>query len=219
MKLIKSTTTSRNAPRGSAARPLLAPANVRLGTDAPFVPGRLWTDDELLELGSDTDTKYELWNGRIIGMPPAGLKHGAVIARLMVAIGSHAYEHRLGEVFDGQTGFRLSIDHCFEPDISFISRERMKLVAPLSEKLFHGSPNLAVEVLSPSDSITKTERKMKLYLVHGSHLAWMIDPKTKTARIYRPNGESELLRGDQMLVGNSVLSGFRISLGRLFAEI
>jgi Uma2 family endonuclease len=202
---------------------LLSSRRVAMPTRLPvcsFTPrGGLWTDDELLNLGANTDTKYELWDGKVIAMPPAGLLHGAIISRLLAAVGNHVYEHKLGEIFDGQTGFRLSTDHCFEPDISFVSRERLKLILPDQEKLFHGAPDLAVEVLSPSDSITKTERKIALYLAHGSRLAWMLDPKTKTARVYRATGENERLRADRYLTGNSVLPGFRISLSRLFEPI
>ena len=91
--------------------------------------GGVWTDDELLKLGTD-DIKYELWDGKIIAMPPAGLIHGAIISRLLAAVANHVYQHKLGEVFEGQTGFRLSVDHCFEPDISFVSRELRRLSPP-----------------------------------------------------------------------------------------
>jgi len=178
--------------------------------------GGLWTDDQLLALG---DKKYELWDGKIIAMPPAGLRHGAIVSRLLAAVAVHVYQHRFGEVFDGQTGFRLSVENCFEADISFISRRRLKLIKSDIEKLYHGAPDLAVEVLSPSDSVTRAERKLQLCLAHGSLLAWMIAPKTQTIRVYRANGETELLRGERMLTGNSVLPGFRISLTRLFEPI
>jgi Uma2 family endonuclease len=198
--------------RGSRAR--FAPANILLGPR-----GELWTDHELLALGKDTDTKYELWNGKIISMPPAGIKHGIVIARLMAYLGIHVQQHKFGELLDGQTGFRLSVDECFAPDISFVSRERLKLIQPIGEKLFHGAPDLAVEVLSPGDSIGKTERKIALYLNYGSRLAWLIDPRNKTARIYRPGEDVELLQGERWLTGNSVVPNFRLSLSKLFEGI
>lgn len=181
--------------------------------------GEIWTDDELLALAVNTDVKYELWNGKIIAMPPAGLKHGVVITRLTAYLGIYVLQHKLGELADGQSGFRLSVEDCFEPDIAFISRERLKLLQPMSEKIFHGLPDLAVEVLSPSDSITKTERKMLLYLTYGSRLGWMVDSKNKTARVYRPGQSFELLRGDRMLTGNSIVPGFRLSLAKLFEGI
>ena len=152
-------------------------------------------------------------------MPPAGFRHGAVIARLLNAVATHVYQHKLGEVFDGQTGFRLSVKHCFAPDIAFVRKDRLKLIAPAADQLLHGAPDFAVEVLSPSDSITKTERKIALLLAHGTDLAWLIDPAGRTARVYRPSIPFELLRTERALTGNSVLPGFRLPLSRLFEEI
>src|ERR1041385_5552211 len=134
----------------------------------------IWTDDELMALDSKDGRKHELWHGRIVTMSPAGAGHGDIIVRLTAAVATHVYEHRLGLVYDGQTGFRLSVDFCFCPDLSFVSHERAKLILPVKEKLFHGAPDLAVEVLSPSDSITKTEEKLSLYLSHGSRLGWAV---------------------------------------------
>ena len=194
--------STRSRPRGGSLKPR----------------GGVWTDDELLQLGANTDTKYELWDGKVIAMPPAGAEHGHIIMSLGAALVAHVQKHKLGRVYDGQTGFRLGLDFCFEPDLAFVSTARHKLILPDKDKLFHAAPDLAVEVLSPSDSITKTEEKLGLYLSHGARLAWMIDPKTKTARIYRSSGETELLRRDRILTGNSVLPGFRISLRRLFED-
>ena len=157
----------------------------------------IWTDAELLALG-ESSIKYELWDGKIIAMPPAKPLHGIIITRLTCQLGVHVGAKNLGHLLDGQTGFRLSIEHCFEPDIAYVSHRRMKTILPHGDLngIFHGAPDLAVEVLSPSDSITKTERKLQLYLAHGSYLAWMVDPKHKSVRVYRKPGEFELLRGD-----------------------
>ena len=181
----------------------------------------IWTDRELLALGADTDVKYELWDGKIIAMPPAKPLHGMIIAHLTYLLGAHVFENKLGRLFDGQTGFRLSLEHCYEPDISFVSHRRSKVILPHGDLsgLFHGAPDLEVEVLSPSDSITRTERKINHYLEYGSHLVWMVDPKSKTVRVYRPDGSMELLRGDRFVTGNSVLPGFKVSLAKIFEGI
>jgi Uma2 family endonuclease len=182
--------------------------------------GPFWTDAELLALSANSDVKYELWNSKIIPMSPAGPKHGAIIARLSYHLGAHIYENKLGEIFDGQTGFRLGLEHCFQPDISFVSHERLKLILPHGfDGMFHAAPDLAVEVLSPSDSVTKTEKKMQLYLAHGARLGWMFDIKNKTARVYKLGQPFELLRGDKFLNGNSVLPGFRIFMAKIFDSI
>ena len=178
---------------------------------------KLWTDDQLLALHAD-GRKHELWFGKIITMPPAGAEHGEVIARLSAAVVTHVYDNKLGRVYDGQTGFRLSTDLCFEPDISFVSKDRVKLILPVKEKLFHGAPDLAVEVLSPSDSITKTEEKITLYLTHGARLAWMVDVRHRSVRVYRGPEKFELLGAGRFLTGNSVLPGFRYAVARLFEE-
>ncbi len=85
--------------------------------------------------------------------------------------------------------------------------------------MFHAAPDLAVEVLSPSDSITKTERRKPIYLSFGSRLALLVDPKNKTVRVYRPGESFELLRGDGFLSGNSVLPGFRVSPAKIFEGV
>lgn len=151
-------------------------------------------------------------------MSPAGAGHGDVTARLTTALGGFVYRRRLGLIYDGQTGFRLSIDFCFCPDLSFVSHERLKLILPVKEKLFHGAPDLAVEVLSPSDSITKTEEKLNRLLAHGTRLAWLVDIHHQFVRVYREPGKFEMLRSGRWLTGNSVLPGFRLSIRRLFRD-
>ena len=182
-----------------------------------FSADKLWTDNQLMALGQD-GRKHELWLGKVVTMPPGGAEHGHIIIRLGAALVTYAQKHKSGRVYDGQTGFRLGVDFCFEPDLAFVTTARIKLILPDKVKLFHGAPDLAVEVLSLSDSITKTEEKLGIFLAHGTRLAWMLDPKTKSVRVYRQNGGHEALRGERVLTGNSVLPGFRISLGRLFED-
>ena len=178
---------------------------------------RIWSDDELMRLHGD-GLRHELWNGRIITLSPAGGGHGFILMRLGAALTNHVERHRLGAMFEGQTGFRLSVDFCFSPDLSFVSRRRLKLLMPDADKLLHGAPDLAVEVLSPSDSITKTEAKLQRLMAHGTRLAWLVDPRHFSVRVYREPDKFDLLRSGQFLTGNSVLPGFRYSVARLFQD-
>ncbi len=181
-------------------------------------PGEIWTDDELIALNAD-GLKHELWNGKVVTMCPAGYEHGDVITVISHALASVVYENKLGRVYDGQTGFRIRLDTCYCPDVSFVSKQRFKLITLAKGKLFYGTPDLAVEVLSPSDSITQTEEKVKGYLTHGTRLVWMVDPKHESVRVYRPYEPFELLRGNRILTGNSVVPGFRLSLAKIFEAI
>jgi Uma2 family endonuclease len=176
---------------------------------------KLWTDDELLALSAPDGRKRELWFGRVITMSPAGPEPGDVIMRLAGSLTAHVYTHKSGRLYDGQTGYRLSLDLCFAPDLSFVSNERLKVIRPFKEKLFRGAPDLAIEVLSPSDSITKTEEKITHYLVHGARLAWMVDLRHRSVRVYREPNKFELLRPGRFLSGNSVLPGFRCAVAKL----
>ncbi len=178
---------------------------------------KIWSDDELLELHSQ-GRRCELWRGKVVTMSPAGANHGDITMRLSSAIAHHVYAHNLGLVYEGQTGFRINVDYCYSPDISYVSHERRKLILPLADKLFQGAPDLAVKVLSPSDSITKTEEKLARLLTHGTRLAWMVDHRHFSVRVYRQPDEFELLRPGRYLTGNSVLPGFRFPVARLFQD-
>lgn len=178
---------------------------------------KIWSDNALMRLHSD-GLRHELWNGKVVTMSPAGGGHGNIIMRLGGALNNHVERHRLGAMFDGQTGFRLSVDFCFSPDLSFVSRKRLKLLLPDAAKLVHGAPDFAVEVLSPADSITKTEGKLQRLMAHGTKLAWLVDPRHFSVRVYREPDHFELLRSGRYPSGNSVLPGFRFPVARLFQD-
>jgi Uma2 family endonuclease len=188
-------------------------ANVKMLTHE-----KIWTDDALLAL-DQAGRRHELWRGKVVAMTPGGAEHSGMALELATALNQHVHQHRLGRVFESQAGFRLSIRDCLSPDISFVSHARLKIILPDRKKFFHGAPDLAVEVLSPSDSITRTEEKIALYLAHGTRLVWLVNPAQRWVRVYREPGIFELLKPGRYLTGNSVVPGFRFSLGRLFEEI
>lgn len=177
---------------------------------------RLWSDDELMALDHD-GVRHELWFGKVSTMPPCGGEHSGTSLELSRVVANHVVRRRLGRVFEGQAGFRLRVDLCLSPDMAFVSRARLKFLLPDRRRLFRGAPDLVAEVLSPSDSITKTEEKLFHFLVHGSRLAWMVDPARRWIRVYREPGRFEMLRPGQHLTGNGVLPGFRHPVARLFA--
>ena len=180
--------------------------------------GEYWTDSELLALGESSDIKYELCDGEIIAIPPAKPRHGMVISQLIYLLGCHVYEHKLGKIFEGQTGFRLSFEHCYEPDVSFVSNDRMKLILTDEglDGLFHAAPDLAVEVRSPSDGRTTLLQKAREYLRHGSRLVWIIDPDAQDVVDLRSGEPPRTLRLGDELDGGDVVPGFRFPVSRLF---
>jgi Uma2 family endonuclease len=179
---------------------------------------KIWTDDALLALDHEGQ-RHELWSGKVVAMTPGGAEHSGMAMELSTAMNLFVRQHRLGRVFEGQAGFRLGVRECLSPDISFVSTARLKVILPDRRKYFQGAPDLAVEVLSPSDSITRTEEKIAIYLTHGTRLVWLINPAQRWVRVYREPGAFELLKSGRYLTGDAVLPGFRMALSRLFEEI
>ncbi len=180
-------------------------------------PRKLWTDDELLALPGDGHD-FELIDGVLHDMSPGGPRHGAVIVRLSAILFQHVERGKLGIVYDGQTGYRLDLDNCISPDVSFVSKERIATLAPDPDKFLMGAPDFAVEVLSPSDSWRQVERKIELFLRFGTRLAWIIDPKRSRARVYSSMGECREFTGEFELTGEPVLPGFKISSAEIFGR-
>jgi Uma2 family endonuclease len=178
---------------------------------------KIWTDDELVALPRDGH-KRELFNGRII-MSPAGWNHGKISLRIAGKLESFVRRKKLGVVFDSSTGFRLSPDNCLSPDAAFYSTERLARMRPLPAVFLREAPDLVVEVLSPRDSLKQMGAKMEKYFERGCRMAWVSDPKNKTAIVYRSAVPDRLLAVEESLDGAEVLPGFRASLAAIFADI
>jgi Uma2 family endonuclease len=105
------------------------------------------------------------------------------------------------------------------PDVSFISWDRYPGDEVPKEGISSFVPNLAVEVLSPGNTKAEIDRKLRDYFVAGVELAWVIDPKTQTAKSYTSPGEVVQVGKTGSLDGGSVLPGFRLPLKQLFASL
>ena len=137
----------------------------------------------------------------------------------MVALYRFAGKHRLGQVCSGHAGFRLSPLICYAPDVAFVARARLRSLLPNPEKFLQGAPDLAVEILSPGDSLRRTERKLADYFLHGTTAAWLIIPRRRQVRTYQAANEHVTLAGDDArLTGGTLLPGFEYPLAALFVD-
>jgi Uma2 family endonuclease len=174
---------------------------------------KTWTDEELMALPDDG--KYELVDGELIHVSPAGARHGDIVAELLVRVRVFAKQHKLGHVFDGQTGFRLPAGNLRSPDVSFVEAARLPEGIPAG--FLHLPPDLAVEVLSPTDRAGDLAQKVGEYLGVGVRLVWVIDPEKGTAVAYEPGGTPYTVRKGDALQGRDVLPGFTCPLLDLLA--
>jgi Uma2 family endonuclease len=105
------------------------------------------------------------------------------------------------------------------PEVSFISWDRFPNRRLPDEPIPDLAPDLAVEVLSPSNTREEMRRKLHDYFTAGSRLVWFVDPAARTVTVYTSPDQSMVLRPDQTLDGGPVLPGFSLPLSQLFAEL
>jgi Uma2 family endonuclease len=179
------------------------------------------TADELLTLPSfvnGSDHRYELIKGVLKVMSPTKPLHGVICARLAARLVSFVEEHDLGEVFGAETGFLIEVDPdtVVGADAAFVSHERLATVETF-EKFFPFAPDLAIEVLSPSNTVQETDEKINFYFAGGSRAVWVFNPKRRTVAVYRSPFDVRILSEQETLEGGEVLPQFKLDLAKLFA--
>jgi Uma2 family endonuclease len=174
----------------------------------------LLTIEDLLRLPDDGQF-HELDEGRLVCMPPAAFVSSQVALLLVIRLGSYVLQHGLGILAGADGGVVLgrNPDTVRAPDISFIRAER---VVDTGRGYFEGAPDLAVEVLSPSDRYSAVSRKVSQYLAAGTRLVWVVDPFNRTVAVYRPGREVIELPEDGTLDGEDVVPGFRLALTEIW---
>ena len=178
----------------------------------------LMSAEELMNLPDD-DLRHELINGELITMPLPKAPHGRAATRLGGPLLQFVGDHDLGEVCIGDVGYQLTWnpDTALGPDISFISKQRLKEMGEV-EGYWQGPPDLAVEVLSPIDRRDKVNKKISLWLRSGTKQVWTVDPKHRRVTIYRSESDTTTFSGSDYLESQDLLPGFRISLDKIFGS-
>ena len=178
------------------------------------------TAQDLLRLGGD-DVRRELVNGRVIEMPPHGWEHGEIAARILSLLLKHVKRAGRGRVAVGDVGFVLNVpgdpERVRAPDVAFLSESRLPR-GRSHEGFMVGAPDLAVEVLSPSDATFDVQQKVRDYLDAGARLVWLVAPQARTVTVYRADSSARLLREQDTLDGEDVLPGLAIPLATMFGE-
>jgi Uma2 family endonuclease len=195
---------------------------------------RLYSAEELWELSHRPENEgkrlrlidgviYE--EGLLNAMSPTGRLHGRVTWLLTVHMGNHVLANALGEMTGAETGYTLyknpaGRDTVLAPDIGFVRADR--LPEDMSEHYVPFAPDLAVEVLSPSNKPAEIVEKVDLYLRYGTRMVWVIYPGEQRVQVYRPTGEAHradvrFLSAGDTLDGEDVLPGFKLPLNVLFA--
>ena len=175
---------------------------------------RLYTYDDYLKI--DDNNQYELIGGKLILVPAPRTIHQKVKLRLAWFITNFIRKNDLGEILDAPTDVILTEKDKPQPDILFISKERLNII---TEYNVQGAPDLIIEVLSPSTSRWDRVEKSKMYYTHGVKEYWIADPDSKVIEIFIPGENNwnlfQAYDEDDMLT-SPLLAGLEIPLKDIF---
>ena len=173
------------------------------------------TADELLQLADD-GLRHELIQGELTNMPPSGSEHGHETIWIGRIVSTYILEHDLGFSFGAEAGFIIGSDPdtVRAPNFAFIRKERVP-GGRLPKGFFPGAPDLAVEVLSPSDRAVEVEDKIQQWLDAGTLQVWVINLHRRTLTVHRRDQPPQVLRSDDAVEGGDLLPGFRATVEQL----
>lgn len=181
---------------------------------------RIFTADDLLHLPDAPDGRcYELVEGRLYELPPPSPRHGHVTSNVAFLLETHIRQFRLGRVMAGDTGFILARDPdtVRGPDVAYLSYERFAADEKLPLHYGDMIPELAVEVVSPSETRRYLQQKTEEWLAAGVRVVWLVDPRTTQVSIHSADQDTVVLHSDDMMDGSPVLPGFTCRVSDFFA--
>ena len=180
---------------------------------------KLMTVDELLAIPREDyrGWRYELIRGELTKTMSAGFDHGTQAVNIIGSLLPHARRHNLGRIVTAETTFLLATnpDHARIPDVGFV---RQECTAPFGETpgAFQGAPDLAVEVISPTDRLTRVAHKVQDWLEHGTRMVIVVNPRNRTVQVHTSDGVTELAEADT-LDGGDVVPGWTMAVADIFS--
>ncbi|MBI4310193.1 MAG: Uma2 family endonuclease [Chloroflexi bacterium] len=174
----------------------------------------LLTVEDFYRLYSGKEGRHELVKGEVVQMAPPGYQHSNVALTIGALIRAHARQHGLGRAV-ACCGFILGPATVRAPDLAFVRQERIP-EKRLPTGYFDGPPDLAVEVVSPSDTAAEIEAKVHDYVRSGVAQVWVVYPEGKRVHVFTSDGKGMRLEAGDTLTGGDVLPGFAVTVSELF---
>jgi Uma2 family endonuclease len=183
-----------------------------------LTPTKLLTAEEFWQVAHlpENDTKrLELEDGVIIEMASSSPLNTITASRLIYFLNAFVMPRQLGYVTGADGGFKLATHKVRQPDVAFISKQRV----PKIPKTFEITPDLAIEIVSPNEDIFK---KAYEYFQAGTRLVWAVYAQEKTVHVMRLDDDGGLRSFphtmDDVLSGEDVLMDFRLPVRDIFVE-
>ena len=209
-------------PRPIAALKTLADLHRRLG-DVPLdrirmhpLPGTA-TEDDVLAAGREEGVTYELVDGVLVEKPMAFFE-ASLAAVLIRLIGNYLQKNRIGRVIAPDAQMQLRSGLVRSPDVSFFASARFPDGRIPKDAIPQVVPDLAVEILSRSNTKREIDRKRREFFRAGTRVMWIVDPDRRSVKVYTSPREFVERMADETLDGGVVLPGFQIRIEDWFSE-
>jgi Uma2 family endonuclease len=177
---------------------------------------RSMTADELLAMPND-GIRRELVDGELREMNPPGWEHGEIAGNILGELRSHVLKSKLGKAAS-EVSYRLveGPDTVRVPDVSFVRADRLPRTGRVSG-FWPGAPDLAVEIVSPTDRYSDVAAKIHEYLDAGTRMILVVDPPRRTITVHRSRTDVAVLTEDDVLDGGDVVPGWKLPVRDIFA--
>jgi Uma2 family endonuclease len=172
-------------------------------------------EQDVLDLRDREHRLFELVDGVLVEKP-MGYVESLIAALLVQVLRTFTENADLGIVAGPDGMMRIGAGLVRMPDVSVVLWNRLPGRTIPRDPIPSLAPDLAVEVLSPSNTTQEMGRKVAEYFAAGCSLVWLVDSSSLSVRVYTSEKESVLLTGDDLISGEPVLAGFQISVGEIF---
>jgi len=196
--------------------------NALLHLDIEALPERLvWnpplSDEEFEALCFENDLIQleRTKEGQILMHAPASLKTSSANAEVIKQLGLWWDTHERGTVYDSNGGFFLPDKSMLSPDAAYMLPETTSRPSGSGAKLGRRCPDFLIELLSPSDSLRKTQAKMQNWIANGASLGWLIDPRKRRVTVYGP-GKAPVHVSGEFVEGSGPVEGFTLNLAKVW---
>ena len=151
--------------------------------------------------------------GEVRIMPPAGTESTFQNSEIVGQLYVWNAKDRLGRLLESSGGIQLPNGATRSPDAAWISNKLLATVPKESlSKFLLVCPEFVIELLSRTDSLRQTQRKLREFIENGAQLGWLIDPIRKRVHVYRPSRPAEILDQPRTVSADPELPGFVLDL-------
>lgn len=162
------------------------------------------------------DKQIELVNGTEIIKEMASAKHSGIGTRLIIKLGIYLENNPIGRIYGADATFTIGENERL-PDVSFVSNDKIPVGGePLKKWSF--APDIAVEVISPTDIYMEIAEKIQEYFNAGVKQVWLIDSKFEKVIVYFSFTKTVILTTEDDLTCENILPGFRLKLSDIFID-